>query len=278
MSSENDANNLIATLCQQLKKRLADFGSDADQAREELEIKRRENLRNIVPDTLPQWQMRGEPILAGKNFVIARSWHRELVASDAKFFGRQLIQIDPGVSFNSAHNTTLACIDALEKYWRGGRMLDVGTGTGILAIAASRLYPSSEIDAFDISIDIVEQAKLHFELNETNHIDLRESKITEYEKNRYDLVFGNLLADIVIRLKQEIIDRVKPGGLAILSGFAIKSEGRTFANFDWNLTISEGKDAQEIATIFIDAGMEFVEQITKGEWVALVLRKPEGKE
>lgn len=274
--SDEQLNSLISSLTDHFQKRLAEMGeTDPEKVLQEISDKKKEFLKNTIPDHLGQWQMKGEPVLAGEKFVIARSWHRDLVAVSPNYSSRKLIQIDPGVAFGSSHPTTLVCIEAIEKYWKGGNFLDIGTGTGILAIVAAMLYPEATVDAFDISLDIMEHATLHLKINNIRNINIQQGTIEDYHDKTYDLVMANLLPNLLSMLKTEIISRVKPEGFLILSGFAEKAEGRTFASFDWVPTISEGMDAANVAKMFTDLGMKLVEKRNIGDWVGLVLQNPE---
>lgn len=86
---------------------------------------------------------------------------------------------------------------------------------------------------------------------------------------------ANLLPDLLSILKTKIISKIKPDGLLVISGFAEKAHGRTFASFDWVPTVSEGMDAANVAEMFTDLGMKLVEKRNIGEWVGLVLQNPE---
>lgn len=276
-NENNESKDPLSDIMESLKKRAEELGVETDLEKLEQERKERKlsHLENKIAPGLSQWEMVGEPELAGERFVIGRSWHRNRVANEQKYQGRRLVQIDPGVGFGSAHFTTLVCIEAIEKFWQGGKLLDVGTGTGLLAIIASILHPQAEIDAFDISPDIIQHANLHLKINGINNINLKEGTIELYQGKTYDLVIGNLLPNLLKMLKNEIVARVKPGGLLILSGFAVKEKGRTFASFDWVPTVSEGMDAADVLKLFLDLGMKLVEQRQIGEWVGLVLQAPE---
>lgn len=227
---------------------------------------------NCIEGTLVQWIMEREPFEVGKNFVVCRSWQREEVGEDPRFAGRHLLVTDPGVAFGGAHSTTLICASIVEDYWRGGRFLDVGTGTGLLSMIAAIMYPDSKIQAFDISLDVVEHARLHLELNGlTERVELRQAVTADYPEGVYDLVMANLLPDILETLHDDLIRRLKPGGLLVASGFADKKESATYARFDWGITRSSGKNADAIAEMFSE--LELVERKVDDVWAALVLRR-----
>jgi ribosomal protein L11 methylase PrmA len=232
---------------------------------------------NYITD--PKWRLNGKPKLLSEKFVIANSWRRDEVLANAQYQGRQLIIIDPGLAFGNIHYTTTASIKVIEQYWQGGRMLDVGAGTGILSMAAALLHPTARIDAFDISTVSVEQAQLHLELNGlTDRIALKESMIASYPPAAYDMVIGNLLPDIIVGMKDDLAARVKPGGLLAPSGIRHQPEGeRIRAQFGAENFVSSNIIADEIAAMFAGLGMQTIDCIKLADWAALVLRKPEEK-
>lgn len=274
--SDEQLNSLISSLTDHFQKRLAEMGeTDPEKVLQEVSDKKKEFLKNTIPDHLGQWQMKGEPVLAGDKFVITRSWQTELVSKTPEYQSRKIIKVDPGLGFGFGHGTTLACIKALEKYWQGGKLLDVGTGTGVLAIVANHLHPESQIDAFDIYEDVVEQADISLEMNNVkDKINLSLAKLEDFTNQSYDFVTANLLAQIVVENKDSLFACVKPGGILVLSGIADKAEGRTYANFGWQPTISTGIDADSVAEEFVKIGMNYLEKIKVAEWVALVMQRP----
>lgn len=238
-------------------------------------------LCNKITPHLAQWSMKDTPVCAGKNFLITRSWRRNIVNEDPKYQGRKVIQIDPGIAFGWAHTTTLLTFELLEEYWQGGRMLDVGTGTGVLAIAAAFLHPEAHIDAFDISIDVVETAACHLEINGVlDKVNLKESDITAYPLASYDLITANLLPSIFLDIKDELVKRLKPGGKIILSGFSDLGDIRTTAYFDWLPMVSDISKSEiyDMELLFQQSGLELVDKKEHQHWLALLMRLPENKD
>ena len=106
------------------------------------EIKMREVAER---DWLAEWKKTWQPTEAGERFIIAPPWSR--IEPET---GRILIRIEPGMAFGTGtHETTRLCLAAIEKHFSGGSFLDVGTGTGILSIAAAKLSPESSVEACD---------------------------------------------------------------------------------------------------------------------------------
>src|SRR5262249_4956837 len=106
-------------------------------------------------DWLAEWKKGYEPIAIGQRLLICPSWKRD----QAKETNRVVVEIDPGMAFGTGtHETTRGCLEMLEKYWQGGSLLDVGTGTGILSIAAIKLRPGSRVVGFDVDPEAIEVA------------------------------------------------------------------------------------------------------------------------
>lgn len=137
--------------------------------------------------------------------------------------GEEVIRIEPGASFGSGfHETTCMCIRFLEDLVKPGQVVyDVGTGTGILAIAAVKCGAST-VRAGDYDGQAVEQARLNIKLNAADACttlvvsDLLGQMVPRGEKA--DLIIGNLVTDLILRLLPNLKDYLKEGGLFITSG------------------------------------------------------------
>ena len=162
-------------------------------------------------DWLTEWKKHWQPIEVGR-FVIAPPWSQEPAAAD-----RLVIRINPGMAFGTGtHETTRLCLKAIEKYFAGGSFLDVGTGTGILAIAAVKLAPDARVVAYDTDADAVEIAKDNARINGVEQrIDLRAGSVDEHTASA-DLVCANLTAPVIVELLPSLLN-VTCGRL-VLSG------------------------------------------------------------
>src|SRR5262249_1575635 len=114
------------------------------------------------------------------------------------------------------HETTRLCLKAIEKYFHGGSFLDVGTGTGILAIAAARMFSNARIEACDTDAEAVEIAKANARLNGVaEHIAFHVGSVNEQTAS-VDLVFAKLTARVIFDLLPQFL--AATCGRLILSG------------------------------------------------------------
>jgi ribosomal protein L11 methyltransferase len=201
-------------------------------------------------DWLAEWKKGYEPIEIGSRLLIVPSWKAE------KNSGRLLIQIDPGMAFGTGtHETTRGCLEMLEKYWRGGSLLDVGTGTGILAIAAIKLAPGSRVIGFDIDPEAVEVAQENAAINNvSDEIEFEVNKLASFHGQAFDLVLANLTADAIIPLAADFRQVIKSdGGELIVSGILREQE-------------------DEVRAALQHQGFRPIEEKPDGEWITYALR------
>jgi len=145
--------------------------------------------------------------------------------------GKTVIFLDPRSAFGTGgHGTTEGCLTALEKFIKGGEtVLDVGTGTGILAIAARKLG-SGRVTAIDIDPAACAETVKNIALNEIHDgIDVIEGGI-EAAKDRYDVVTANLRTPVLVDLMDGLTGRLAGGGIAIFSGI-LEAELHPFLSF-----------------------------------------------
>lgn len=237
-----------------------------------------EGLQNTVnKDVISMWYTFYNPYPLGSKFVVVRSWQMDELKEDLRYFKRIAIKIDPGVSFGRGHATTNLMVQAMEKYWQGGSILDVGTGIGILAIASFMLAKDKNmevnVDAFDISENIVEEAKRNLKINAINSINLKLAEITDYPSKAYDVVIANLLPEIHEKIAKDLFNKVKKNGLLIVSGFPTESKGVGGAYFDWDATLTKGSDSKVMEKLFKKLGLTLLEHISLENNSALILRK-----
>jgi ribosomal protein L11 methyltransferase len=208
-----------------------------------------------VPDQdwMQKWKEGFEAVTIGKRLIVAPSWK---VPDETG--GRAVIQIDPGLAFGTGtHETTRLCLEAIEKYWRGGQMLDVGTGTGILAIGAALLAHGSHITAVDIDPQAVEVARENIAINSAgDSIEVLEGEPRDFTGRAFDLVVANLTAEVIIALIRDLVGCLAPSGAMILSG----------------ILTSLRADVESAAS---EAGLIIIERREAGEWSMLAARRGE---
>ena len=161
-------------------------------------------------DWLAEWKASWRPVEVG-SFIIAPAW------IDVSQKERLLITIEPGMAFGTGtHETTRLCLTAIEKHFEGNSFLDVGTGTGVLAIAAAKLNPTARIEACDTDADAISVAKENAEVNDVaGRINFKVGSIDDSTASA-DLVCANLTADVIMEMLPKLIGVTC--GRIILSG------------------------------------------------------------
>jgi ribosomal protein L11 methyltransferase len=159
------------------------------------------------------WKDYFKPIRVGARLVVIPSWESyDLAPSDLPLF------LDPGMAFGTGtHATTALCLRWLESLVRpGARVLDVGTGSGILAIASARLG-ARQVVGIDLDPVAVKVAKENADKNNVA-IDVRLGTLDLVERDECDLVIANIIASIIIDILPEVAARMKSGGRFLASG------------------------------------------------------------
>ena len=162
-------------------------------------------------DWLEEWRQNWQPVEVGR-FIIAPPW------SDLRNTHDQIVlRIEPGMAFGTGtHETTRLCLQAIQKHFTGGSFLDVGTGTGILAIAAAKLFPEARIEACDTDEVAVAIARENAEANDVlDQIDLRVGSVNDSTASA-NLVCANLTADVIVTMLPTLVSLTC--GKLILSG------------------------------------------------------------
>lgn len=200
-------------------------------------------------DWAENWKQYYKPFRLGRHMVVKPTWE----PWDAQP-GDLIIEIDPGMAFGTGtHETTAMCAGLIEKYYRGGSLLDVGTGSGILAIAAARLGAKG-IVAVDIDPDAVRVARENVAHNGLeNAIDVREGDLLQGLAQRFDFAVANILAPVICMLAAPLKNHLAPGGRFICSGIIAEAEA-------------------EVRAALLAAGYSIDEIQRKGDWVAFACR------
>jgi ribosomal protein L11 methyltransferase len=201
-------------------------------------------------DWANNWKVFFKPFKLGKKLYIKPAW--ESILHDE---GRIIVEIDPASSFGSGqHETTKMCLIALEEYLKGGeRVLDVGSGSGILSVAAV-LLGASEVVGTDIDENAVITSKATSLLNHTeDKTTFINADLTQGTLGVFDVVVANLFSNIIVRLLEQIRPRLKEGGLLISSGI-----------------ITDG--LYDVICAYEKYGIEVIEQRNIGEWHLVIGR------
>ncbi len=201
-------------------------------------------------DWAEAWKRHYRPLRIGERMVVSPSWEEPALRS-----GDVLIKLDPGMAFGTGtHPSTQLALRLLEKHLRPRSVvLDVGTGSGILAIAAVKMG-ATRVIATDIDPEAVRTAEENARLNQVrNQITLLVESVID--AGRYDLVMVNILADVIARLllHERLADRLAPGGALILSGVI--------------------RQRREVVDLALKAsGLEVFDALSEGDWIALAAR------
>lgn len=230
----------LRTILDQAKSAHPDFGS--------LEMDRRSVSDDSWTDV---WKKYYKPFYAADHLVVKPTWE-----DFSPRPGDRIIEIDPGMAFGSGtHETTGMCIGMLEEIISGGEtVIDVGTGSGILAIAAG-LLGAGHILAIDIDPDAVRVAAENVAHNRLDHvIDVQQGNLLDHVDQVCDICVANIISDVIISFAKPLMKHIVPGGLFLCSGI-----------------VRDRSD--EVRTALENAGYTILKTIYRGEWTAFMSRR-----
>ena len=201
-------------------------------------------------DWTGEWKKSYTSFPIGDDFFVIPSWEQTACPED-----RLPIRIDPGQAFGTGtHETTQLTMEALERWVEPSHLvLDVGTGSGILAIA-SRLLGAREVFGCDIDPVAAQVAHANIERNAANEVWTFCGSVDAIRSGSVQLVLCNMTADLITELFGEIDRVLQPRGIAIFSGILAEQ------NEEINAAISRHRFAVH-------------EVVTRGEWMALIAEK-----
>jgi len=209
-------------------------------------------------DWSSSWKVHFKPLRVGKRLLIVPTWEEA-----AQLPGDLVVRIDPGMAFGTGgHETTRLCLELLEQTMESRdvtaspSLLDLGTGSGILAMAAS-LLGAGRILALDIDPDAVGVARENLALNQLSDCIECGTVPLESLAERFDIILANILAEELVRLAPYLTDRLNPGGALVLSGILAEKES----------LVRQGFNSQPLT---------YCQTSCAGEWVALLYRNASG--
>lgn len=166
-------------------------------------------------DFATEWRKYYHPIVISPRLAICPTWEDFAPAP-----GQRVIHLDPGMAFGTGtHDTTRLCLRLIDRYLRPeSRVLDVGCGSGILAISAL-LLGASHADGCDIDALAVKTARENAAVNQVSpRCRFLQADLTQGLSGQYDLICANIVADVIIRLLPDVPRYLSPGGVFIASG------------------------------------------------------------
>ncbi len=193
------------------------------------------------------WKAHYSTFRIGRRIVIRPLWLDYTASHDDV-----VVSLDPGIAFGTGlHPTTHRCLQILEDVIRpGARVFDVGTGSGILSLAAIGLG-AARVVAVDVDPIAVAAARENAKANAVeDRIQVSEGSADSVGDDKFDVVVSNIIARIIIELAQSLVARVRPGGALVLAGVFVD---RAF----------------DVQTTFAQLGV-FLETFVDGDWVAFV--------
>jgi ribosomal protein L11 methyltransferase len=195
------------------------------------------------------WKKYYKPIKVGEKIVIKPIWEEYNKNPD-----EIIVELDPGMAFGTGtHETTRMCIKALERHVKeDSTVFDIGTGSGILSIAAAKLGAKKTIGV-DLDPVAVESAKQNVGYNNLNNIEIQYGDLMEVVKGKANIVIANIMADIIIFLTEQVKAFIVEGGYFISSGIILNKK-------------------DEVINKLTECGFQIEEINIEGEWVCIVAK------
>ena len=204
----------------------------------------------VEKDWAEYWKRFYKPFRIGTSLVVRPTW--EEYQAEA---GDVVIDLDPGLAFGTGtHETTALCAELIETYYAGGTVLDVGTGSGILAIAAAKLG-AEDVLAIDIDPLAVRTAQENVDKNGLGErVTVRLGDLLEGAIGPYEFAVANILADVIIMLSDPLRQALKAGGIFVCSGIIRDRE-------------------EDVRRTLLQNNYEIIDTRHRGEWVAFAARR-----
>ncbi|MFA1711601.1 50S ribosomal protein L11 methyltransferase [Peribacillus frigoritolerans] len=198
------------------------------------------------------WKKYYNPVKISERFTIVPTWEDYTPVSSDEL----IIELDPGMAFGTGtHPTTVMCIQALERtVTPGDLVVDVGTGSGVLSIAAA-LLDAKRIQSLDLDEVAVQSAKQNVEINNVqDKVSVSQGNLLDGVNEQADIVVANILAEVIMRFTDDVAKVVKPGGYFIASGIIQTKK-------------------QDVKESIIASGFTVEETILMEDWVAIIAKR-----
>lgn len=254
-SEDTDLDEIIPTLKERIEE-LREYDIDPGEVRYERKMVNEDDWANA-------WKQYFKPIRVSKSLTIKPTWEEYTPESE----GEKLIHLDPGMAFGTgAHPTTSLCLRTLEDVIQGGEeIIDVGTGSGILAIGAI-LLGAKHVLAVDLDPVAVKSAEENTAFNGMeDRITVKESDLLSVFKHQEEgvnlgvsvpvrMVVANILAEVILLLIDDVYQVLEPDGIFITSGIYKNKE-------------------HVVQDALVQANFEIIDVNREEEWIAFVARK-----
>lgn len=198
------------------------------------------------------WKKYYHPVKISEKFTIVPTWEEySPVHSD-----ELIVELDPGMAFGTGtHPTTVMCVQALERtIQRGDQVIDVGTGSGVLSIAAA-LLGAEKVQALDLDEVAVNSARINVKLNKVHdRVTVAQNNLLDGLTEQADVIVANILAEVILRFTEAAANLVKKDGYFITSGIILPKK-------------------QEVKDAVVKAGFAVEEILQMEDWVAFICRK-----
>ncbi len=203
-------------------------------------------------DWANNWKADYKSFRISDRVIICPSWEEtEFGADDV------VIRLDPGSAFGTGtHETTSMCAELIDRYLSNvpdGKLLDLGTGSGILAIIANKLG-ATDVEAIDIDKLVVDVAIDNCEINGCSDIKCHTGELRDAYEGSYKIIIANIIADVIAAIVADVKDRLDDDGVFICSGII-------------------NTKADRVRSAIAACGMKIVEEHEKNDWIAMVVRK-----
>lgn len=199
-------------------------------------------------DWSESWKAHFHPVKISGRITVKPTW-RQYSGEDDEI----IIELDPGMAFGTGtHPTTALCLRLLERHMRPGfKVLDIGTGSGILLVAAAKLG-ASELYGTDCDPVAISIAKQNLELNKVgnNLFELKTGNLAEPVKGTWDLITANILTSTIVPMIPEIPGLLADEGIFIVSGILAQSRGT-------------------VKTALEESGFGVLEVLQEDEWIGI---------